>query len=67
MTAEQATERMLQLASMNMSLSTQPATAKGNGESYAANTPGTRPPAERDFRDLESRFGVTGSSLSIKF
>lgn len=34
----------------------------------AADAPrSARAPAERDFRDLEARFGVSGSSLSFKF
>ncbi len=70
-TAEQATDRMLQLASFKMPVTSEPAAAfspvSSTGGTYAAATPKAREPRDRDFRDLDSRFGVTGSSLSIKF
>ncbi len=70
-TAEQATDRMLQLASFKMPGAAEPASAfspvLSAGSTYAAATPKAREPRDRDFRDLDSRFGVTGSSLSIKF
>lgn len=68
--AEQASDRMLQLASLNLqdAASATPVFASLNtARSYASATQKAREPRERDFRDLDSRFGVTGSSLSIKF
>ncbi len=64
--APQESERMLQLASLNLPVSTQSSLEAG-APTFAAAGSAPRPRAERDFRDLESRFGVTGSSLSIKF
>jgi hypothetical protein len=68
--AEQASDRMLQLASLNLpeAVPATPVFASLNtGRTYASTTQKAREPRERDFRDLDSRFGVTGSSLSIKF
>lgn len=69
--AEQANDRMLQLASFHMPATEQSAastfTSLNSSRTYASSTPKPPAPRERDFRDLDSRFGVTGSSLSIKF
>ena len=67
---EETTGRSFQLASLALP------TVNRSEPLYVAatTTPGSTPvssrarrSSDRDFRDLESRFGVTGSSLSIKF
>ncbi|HLP10248.1 MAG TPA: hypothetical protein VK178_18950 [Opitutaceae bacterium] len=66
MSAQQASERMLQLASLDLPSTGQPALDSATAALAPTGT-ASRQRSERDFRDLESRFGVTGSSLSIKF
>lgn len=63
--AAQGGDAYLQLASMDLS-SPEPESQK-TADTYAAGSQAMRHSVDRDFRDLESRFGVTGSSLSIKF
>ena len=69
--AEQSTDRLLQLASFSLPAVTDPASTVAPADSglaaYASNTRAARAPADRDFRDLDTRIGVSGSSLSIKF
>ncbi|MFT3829716.1 MAG: hypothetical protein QM691_08430 [Opitutaceae bacterium] len=64
--AQQTSERMLQLASLDLPSAGQPV-LDSSGTSLAPAGAASRQRSERDFRELESRFGVTGSSLSIKF
>lgn len=65
MGAEQLPHRQTQLASFDLSEG-QAAPVSSTPVAYVANANPARL-SDRDFRDLESRFGVTGSSLSVKF
>lgn len=68
--AERSSERILQLASYDLPIATQSLVTIGAqpaGRVVASNGYAAREPNERLLRELDSRFGVTGSSLSIKF
>ena len=67
---EEAPGRSFQLASLALPAVDRSAPVLVAAAATPASVPVSakmRPANERDFRDLESRFGVTGSSLSIKF
>lgn len=70
LSAEQSEARVLQLASMDLSVAHPYAVAPapvGAAQLVAGSGRSSRTLSEREFRDLDSRFGVKGSSLSIKF
>jgi len=67
---EETTGRSFQLASLALPAVNRSEPLFAAGAATPVSSPvstRTRRSNERDFRDLESRFGVTGSSLSIKF
>lgn len=70
LTAEQDEAQVKQLASLNLSAPNQyvAAAAPAAGTQMAAsNNRSGRSLTDREFRDLDARFGVKGSSVSIKF
>lgn len=70
LSAERSEARVLQLASMSLSAATPYPVASAPvmaAQSVASNGRNGRALNEREFRDLDSRFGVKGSSVSIKF
>jgi hypothetical protein len=70
LSAQQSDARVLQLASMNLpgSYQSTQSWSQGGANQLVASTdrPG-RGLSDREVRDLDSRFGVKGSSLSIRF
>ena len=70
LSAQQSEARVLQLASMNLPMSDQPVqswASVGTNQMVASNDRPGRGLSDRELRDLDSRFGVKGSSLSFKF
>ncbi len=70
LSAEQSEARVLQFASMNLNSSVSYASASAPAvatQLVADSGRNSRALNEREFRDLDSRFGVKGSSVSIKF
>ncbi|MBK8477827.1 MAG: hypothetical protein IPL39_16430 [Opitutaceae bacterium] len=70
LSAEQSDARVLQLASMDFPVSNQHAVATAQSGALRAGAGGDRSGrtlSDRQLRDLDSRFGVKGTSVSIKF
>jgi hypothetical protein len=70
LSAQQSEDRVLQLASMNLPgsyQSVQSWSQAGTNQLVASNDRPGRGLSDREVRDLDSRFGVKGSSLSIRF
>lgn len=70
LSAEQSDARVLQLASMDFPVANQYAAATTQASGLRAGVGGDRSGrslSDRQLRDLDSRFGVKGSSVSIKF
>ena len=70
LTDEQSEVRVMQLASLEFSGANEYATATvpiGANQTVASNGRSGRTLSQREFRDLDSRFGVKGTSVSIKF
>jgi len=70
LSAQQSEARVLQLASMNLPATYQTAQSwapAGTNQLVASNDRPGRGLSDREVRDLDSRFGVKGSSLSIRF
>ncbi len=70
LSAEQSDARVLQLASMDFPVSGQYTAATGQAGAVRAGVGGDRSGrtlSDRQLRDLDSRFGVKGTSVSIRF